>query len=162
MDRATYLETLIPLAVRLICAVHDEGPDATNAVLAAVHALEAPDDTDPMTALAITLAATADPNRGTENALGWVRTLDPGADALPIPNQPTNTRLAIELALAGNLPAISLTNDEGAEVTRILMDRGWNETEVRDHLDGDPQLVHRWANRVYGARQRTKKAEAAA
>ncbi|SER95848.1 hypothetical protein SAMN05216188_11886 [Lentzea xinjiangensis] len=157
MDRATYLDNLVPLAVRLVCAVHDEGPAATTAALDAIAALDAPDDVHPWTALAVTLAAMSDPNRGTEDTLGWVRHLDPGTDALPIPHQNINTRLAIELALAGNLPAHALTNDEGAEVVRILLERGWPENEIRDHLDGEPALIHRWVVREHAARARGAK-----
>lgn len=163
MDRAAYLETLVPLAVRLVCVVHDEGPAAAAEVLNAVTALPAPDDTDPMTALAITLAAMTDPTRSTEQTLGWVRKLDNGPDALPIPPQNINTTLAIEMALAGNLPAHALTNEEGAEVVRILMERdGWTEPTIREHLASDQATIHKWANRVYMARRRAHEKEPAA
>lgn len=154
MDRATYLDNLVPLAARLVCAVHDEGPDATTAALDAISKLDAPNNIHPWTALAITLAAMADPNRSTEQTLGWVRKLDPGNDALPLTQPNINTTLAIELALAGNLPAIALTNDEGAAVVRELLNRGWPENEIRQHLDGEPALIHRWAVRAYNARRR--------
>lgn len=161
MDRATYLDNLVPLAARLIAVVHDEGPDATAGVLHAVATLEAPDGTDPWTSLAIVLAAMADPNRGTEDALGWVRQFDRSPEAPPTTVQNVNTRLAIEMALAGNLRAIGLTNDEGAEVVRILLDRGWPENEIRDHLDGEPALIHRWVVCAYAARRRAHEAQEA-
>lgn len=161
MDRATYLDTLVPLAIWLIAVVHDEGPDATTAVLDAVHALPAPDDLDPMTALAITLAAIADPNRGTETALGWVRDLDPGTP--PATAADERASLFVELALAGRVPARSLADAEGAETVRQLMQRGWPINEIRAHLD-DPEglYVKPWADREYAARQRARKNGAAA
>lgn len=164
MDRADYLETLAPLAVRLVCAVHDEGPASTTATLAAIAALPRPENIDPMTALAVILAAMVDPERSVDDTLGWVRNLDHDSNpAAAITAADERASLFVELALAGKVPARALANDEGAEVVRHLKDRGWREDQIREHLD-DPQgdLVHRWVARYHSANNRARKREAAA
>lgn len=163
MDRATYLDDLVPLAARLVATVHDEGPEATAAVLNAIATLEHPDDVNPWTALAVTLAAMVDPARTTEETLGWARKLDPGTDALPITDAAARASLFVELALSGKVPARALSNDEGAEVVRQLMERGWPENEIRVHLDDqDGRAVHRWVCRAKSAEQRAKQKQEAA
>ncbi|WP_285751960.1 hypothetical protein [Lentzea sp. NBRC 105346] len=155
MDPEQYLDALVPLALRLVVAVHDEGPDATTAALTAINALPQPDNgVHPATALIVTLAAMVDPRRSHADLLGWVRKLDP----IPPPDYPVGNTLLIELGISGAVPAAALTDDEAAQVAAALVDRGWAENEIRDHMRAEWADIRRW---VAAARQRNRRKAAA-
>ena len=149
MDRETYTETLIPLAMRLVATVHDEGPDDIAGALAAIHAIPPPDGTDPSTTLAVLLAAMVNPARTTIELLGWTQGLTPGASA-----NLTANPLAVEMALAGVLPARALNPAEIHTAVTMLIDRGYSEADLRQHLQADYADVRRWASRARAGRQR--------
>lgn len=151
MTPETYANNLIPLALRLVAAVHDEGPDAISGALTAIAALPTPNGTDPNLALTVTLAAMIDPTKSATQLLDWTRNL---AGALPTDLEPTGNPLAIEMGLAGVLPAHALTDPEAAEVVRILVERGWAQNVIRDHMQAENKDVIRWAGT---ARQRIRR-----
>lgn len=59
-------EALVPVAARLVAVVHDEGPDAVTAALAAVPAGR-------LDALCVVLAAMVDPDGRPSELLAWTR-----------------------------------------------------------------------------------------
>lgn len=74
--REVYAEQLAHLSVLIVGAVHDEGPDAVLAALAAALSVPVPDGgVDPVTALVTVLAAQIDPTTTTGARLGWVDAL---------------------------------------------------------------------------------------
>jgi hypothetical protein len=153
VDRETYTETLIPLALRLVATVHDEGPDDITGALAAIHAITPPDGLNTNTTLAVLLAAMVNPNRTPIELLGWTQGLTPTTSTKPAANP-----LAIEMALAGVLPASALNPDEIHQVVMILIDRGYTEPTLRDHLHADHADVRRWTSRARGALRTRKQA----
>ena len=64
-DVGDRIEALIPIAARLIGAVHDDGTIAIAHTLAEVDAVDVP-------LLLVILAASCDPDRSMEEALAWV------------------------------------------------------------------------------------------
>lgn len=139
--REDYAAQLVPLAVRLVAAVHDEGPNAVRKALDRARALPAPaDGTRVDDALPVILAAMVDPNRSPGKLLGWTRQLDRGSAELLVARPQLNPA-AVELALAGRLPRQALNRNEVTEVERILGRRGWTAAQVDAHLDTDPADV---------------------
>lgn len=145
-SRADYADALVPLAARLVGAVHDEGPEATAEALAAVRALPAPDGVNPDDALAATLAAMVDPTRSPRELLAWTETLDEGAVALHPEPEPRCNPLAVEMALSGRLPLHALADHEARQVVLQLRARDWPVESIAEHLDTDPASVRRFAN----------------
>lgn len=144
MNLPDYAANLVPLAMRLVATVHDEGPQEVAGVLAAIRALEPPPGTDPHAALAVILAAAIDPARTTEELLGWTRPLGGPIAPERVPTGPAANALAREMALAGVLPASALARDELVDVIDHLVDvRGWSFEAIAAHLDTEPQKVTR-------------------
>lgn len=71
--RAHYMATLVPLAMRYVAAIHDEGPDAASEILESIYAVPRPPGVVASRALSTVLAAMVDPTRTQEELLGWVR-----------------------------------------------------------------------------------------
>lgn len=145
MTPEQYTETLIPLCMRLVATVHDEGPDAVAGVLAAIRALPAPDGVDPADAVAVVLAAAINPNL-TANALwGWIRLAgDPNTTPATVPTGHAANALAIEMGLSGALPLHALAESEQAVVIdTLVVTRRWSINAIAAHLDAEPAEVHR-------------------
>lgn len=78
-EREHLAETLIPVAADLICRVHDDGPEATGALLASL-------SDEQRWALPVVLAAMVPPDRPIADLLAWTTTwvAEPGdGPALP-------------------------------------------------------------------------------
>ncbi|GAB2964194.1 hypothetical protein [Saccharothrix stipae] len=150
-----YLDALAPLVARLVGAVHDEGPDDITGALIACRALPAPHQIDPQAAIPIMLAAMVDPDKRPSELLAWTgqlvgRTTGDTAAANP---------LAVEMTLAGHLPAHALNRAEIDEAVDELLRRGWTQDDIRDHLQAEPRDADAW---VRASRARTKRAKQAA
>jgi hypothetical protein len=150
----TYLDTLAPLVARLIGAVHDEGPDAITGALIACRALPAPHEINPADAIPVMLAAMVDPTRRPSELLAWTADLiGRGTTGDPAAND-----LAVEMALAGKLPAHALNQPEIDAVIDELLRRGWTQPDIRDHLQAEARDADAW---VRASRARAKRATAA-
>ncbi|MCI2424119.1 hypothetical protein MOQ72_42665 [Saccharopolyspora sp. K220] len=135
--REDYAARLVPIAARLVAAVHDEGPDAVLRALNRARALPTPaDGTRVEDALPVILAAMVDPTRTPRQLLAWTKRLDQGSAKLLVA-RPRLNPAAVELALAGRLPRHALTRPEVDEAERILLRRGWTAEEIAAHLDED-------------------------
>ncbi|MEU5847459.1 hypothetical protein [Saccharopolyspora shandongensis] len=134
-SREDYATRLVPIAARLVAAVHDEGPDAILSALNRARALPTPaDGTRVEDALPVVLAAMVDPARTPRQLLAWTTELDHGPAELLVA-RPLLNPAAVELGLAGRLPRHALNSAEVAEVERILRRRGWTAEEIAAHLD---------------------------
>lgn len=158
MDRETYFEHLIPLALHLVTVVHDEGPDAIHGALAAIHAIPAPDNADPNTTITILLAAMVNPNQNVGELLDWTRKLLPDQ----IPGDPAPNPLAVEMGVSGVLPAHALSKPEMHQVVKILLDRGDGTPQILDHLpDADPADIRRTIANIRARKPHTTDSTAA-
>lgn len=144
MNREQYLETVVPLAARLVATVHDEGPDATDAVLDAINAVPAPDEVRADAALAVILAAMVDPNRSPHDLLAWTLAFD--GDPVPHFHEAPANPLGLEMGLSGALPLYALNRAEQRAVVGELMNRGLTRPEIVDLTKGDRQDVARIQN----------------
>lgn len=148
-----YLENLVPLAARLIAAIHDEGPADAHGALIACRALPCPPTIDPHTALAFVLAAAVDPERPLSDLLAWTTTLA-GHTTTPAPEA---NPLAVEMGITGALPAHALNAPELEAVVLALYDRGWTEPDIRHHLpDADRDTIGRHLNRAQSRAARSR------
>jgi hypothetical protein len=137
-----YTETLIPLAMRLVATIRDEGPAEVAGVLAALRALPAPDGTDPADAIAVVLAAAIDPDTTADRLWGWTRQF--GGPTATVPTGPAANALAVEMAVAGVLPLRALNEDEQTRaVDTLIVTRQWTAAAVAAHLDAEPEDIRR-------------------
>lgn len=151
-----YAETLVPLAMRLVGAVRDEGPETVHAILHAVRTRPAPEGVDPIEALAIVLAAAVDPEKPASELLGWTENIEsPGPTRTDIDAEGVRG-IMVDLAVDGHLKAASLTEEECREAVVLLMANGWGHAQIADLLECDRALVHKWANREYTRRSRER------
>jgi hypothetical protein len=160
VTREEYAEALLPLVMRLVGAVREEGPGTIRAVLNAVRATPAPDGGDPMEALAVVLAAAVDPEKPVSELLGWVDTLKaPGPADRDVTAEGVRA-VMVGLAIDGLVKAVSLTEEECREAAALLMEQErWGPSRIAQHLECDKALIERWTNREYRRRQRRRAAE---
>ncbi|HEU5475672.1 MAG TPA: hypothetical protein VFV67_33955 [Actinophytocola sp.] len=141
MTREQYCEALAALCLRLVGAVHTDGPNATVDTLTAIHHLPVPDGWSVDIALPVVLAAMINPDRRLSELLGWTEQLDGGpADLIPTEPPPCNP-LGVEMCVAGHLPIDSLEPHEQERVARILKDRGWQPADIALWVDSDTQTI---------------------
>lgn len=150
MTREEYLDLLVPLVKRLVGAVHDEGPDATLAMLSVIRRLPAPDDIDRDRALIVTLAAMVPPDQPDSELLGWTANYKPTP---PPAVEPEVNAWAIDAAIAGDLPACALARSELIAVVAELMACGMRRDAIAAHLDMEPEPVTRLMNTIYGRKK---------
>lgn len=91
-----YADRLIHRAMRIVAAVHDEGPDAVYAAICHALSLKPPDGTDPVTALAVTLAAMVDPTKTASELFLW--TLPVSGELQRLGKAGVNAQTAVLLA----------------------------------------------------------------
>ncbi|MBP2331265.1 hypothetical protein JOF56_011650 [Kibdelosporangium banguiense] len=139
-----YADDLSHLAMRLVAAVHDEGPDDIRSAIASFFTIPTPDGISPIVAAMTTLAAMVPPKTSRTDLLGWAERLIP-TDSPPMPIEDINA-LAVEMGLSGRLPAHALADDEVRQVVRELITRGWSEPDIAEHLEAERHDVRRWAS----------------
>lgn len=138
MTQDQYCDTLTLIAMRLVAAVRDEGPQDVAEAIAAAMALPAPPGINPTVAFAVTLAAAIPADRTRTQLWGWTLGI-PGAAALPTGH--AAKRFAVEMALRGHLPLSALSADEQTRVVRILAQRKWPSAMIAARLDADITTV---------------------
>lgn len=148
-----YANQLTNLALQLVAAVHDDGPQAVQAALTAARKLPAPRGIDPYDALTITLAALINPNARRSELLTHL-----GHDIAhlypnhrPGPEAYRCNAIAVEMALRGRLPACALNPAELVRVTAILASEGLDADDIADHLDATARDIHEWTTRQAAA-----------
>lgn len=150
-----YADNLATLALRLVGAVHDEGPNAVRGALVACRCLTPPRGIDPDDALIVLLAAMVDPDKRRSELLGWLTPRD-GHPVGLIPKKTGDYRcnpLAVEMAISGALPARSLNPVEAREAVMVLKRRGWSPDSIALHLDTDERHITKLlATRAPGSR----------
>lgn len=148
MTREEYMQTLVPLAMLYVAAIHDEGPDTATEVLDAACAITPPAGIAPERAIMTVLAAMVSPTASRSEMLGWT---DNPIPHIPRP-QDSSEPLAVLLALAGLLEARQLTEEQNrAVVQELAVNRGWGRDAIAAHLNAGPADVRRW---ISTARQR--------
>lgn len=161
MTPQQYAEDLLPLTMRLIAAVHDDGPNAIAEAFAAIRALPAPERVDPDDALAVALAAAVDPTRTRGELWGWTNTLTAGPGNL-IPTTPTSNPVAVELGITGRLSWIGLTPPERDHVVDVLHRRDWPTDAIAAHLDTTADEIRRVRTNARGRKSRAARKASAA
>lgn len=156
MTREEYAETLVPLAMLYVAAIHYEGPDAAIDALNAAYAITPPAGVDPTLAITTVLAAMVNPTAARSEMLGWTDTLVPH---LPGPQVAPVRPLAVEMALSGLLEARQLTEEQNRTVVHELaVNRGWGRGDIAAHLNADLTDIRRW---ISSARQRHHRSRSA-
>lgn len=151
-EREHYAEDIATLAMRLVIAVHDEGPQDILDTITAAHRLTPPHNTNPTVALAVALAAMVDPDASITGLLEWTHNLDPNPTAAT--NQPN--ALGHELALAGKLPLTALDHEPQLAVVDELLHRGWTTRDIADHTSSDESIIAVRANTLAARRHRAR------
>lgn len=72
ITRERYAENLLAATAHIICAVHDEGPDAVREAVDRALILENPPAVDPVVALVTVLAAQIDPDTTDVERMAWM------------------------------------------------------------------------------------------
>jgi hypothetical protein len=141
MTPEQYCEDLTVIAMRLVGAVHDEGPEAVAAALAAARDLPAPHGTDPNAALAVVLAAAIPTDRTRTQLWGWTLGIPTDSIAARIPTGRQANAFAVEMALAGHLSLKALSPAEQRTVINTLAAREWPNAAIAAHLDSSAHTV---------------------
>lgn len=146
MTREQYLAALAPLTLRLVVAVHEEGPDGVQAALNAIAALPPTDDLDPAAAALITLAAAVDPNATLRQLWGWTDRLTDNPTVAAPRDQAVS--LAAVLCVAGLLPFARLDPDEQTEAVLLLRGPARPPTEIAALFDADVEHIRALVRRA--------------
>lgn len=152
-----YAETLTLAAMRLIAAVHHDGPTEVAEAIHAAHDLPAPAGVDPAAAFAAVLAAAIPSNRTRTQLWGWTL-------GNPRPGLPTGAQahdFAVTQCIAGVLPLHALSPAEQEDVVAALRDGthgAYTLAEIADTLHTDLttiRAIRARTDRRHGARKGT-------
>ena len=150
MNRASYIDALIPLVMVLAGAVRDDGPTEVCGALSAIKALPMPEGVDLFDACAIVATAAIDVDKTPSELWGRADKFT----AYPDSGDPVENPFAREMALAGHLPGKALDTQDRIAVVGELMNRGMRRDALAEHLSCDPAQATRWMNAVYVRRKR--------
>ncbi|MCO1575004.1 helix-turn-helix domain-containing protein [Crossiella sp. SN42] len=150
-SKTHYATQMVPLAARIVAAVHDDGPDELREALGRALAVTPAAGVDPYVTLTVILAAMVDPARSPQQLLAWTGPLG-GVDAVTPPPPSTvdigadRARLdprVVEFCVDGLIPASRLRPRERAEAVRILSERGFQVPEIAGKLGVTIRTVQR-------------------
>lgn len=147
LDRKSYAENLGLLAYEIVGSVHADEPDRIRQALASARVLTPPRGVNAEDALVMTLAAMVDPEkRLSELRALWTREERTPVDVIPPPAKHySRNPIAVEMAVAGLLPAAALNPSELARVVERLTEDGKTREHIARHLKAEPHhIAYAW------------------